>query len=109
MDKTKTNAIITGFWQYLKKEGKLNLLPEILRGLKEKSDETNDKAVVFSSSLLSENQKEEVGKIISSNFGVSQTEFEVDPKLIGGIKIKIGSEVLDLSTQNKLDYLTKSL
>jgi len=109
MDKSKTNAIIEGFWQYLKKEDKLSLLPEILRGLKEKSDEVNGSAVVFSSSLLTDNQKEEISKIISSDFETNKIEYKIDPKLIGGIKIKIGSEILDLSTQNKLDYLAKSL
>jgi F-type H+-transporting ATPase subunit delta len=109
MDKTKTNAIIEGFWQYLKKKGKLNLLPEVLRGLSQKSDEMNGTAIVLSSSPLSKSQKDEVAKIIKSNFGSPMVEFEVDPDLIGGLKVSIGSEVLDLSVQNKLDYLTKSL
>ena len=54
MDKSKTNAIVEGFWQYLKKENKLDLLPDVLHALSKK-------------------------------------------------------EVLDLSVQNKLDYLIKSI
>ena len=109
MDKSKTNAIIEGFWQYLKKENKLNLLPDVLRGLSKKADEMSGTVTVSSSSQLSTSQKEEVRKIISSNFGSNKIEFEVDTSLIGGIKVKIGSEVLDLSVQNKLDYLIKSI
>ena len=109
MDKSKTNAIIEGFWQYLKKENKLNLLPEILRGLTKKADEMGNNATVFSSSQLSKSQEDEVTKIVGENFGSTKVEFEVDPDLIGGLKVKIGDKVLDLSVQNKLDYLTKSI
>ena len=109
MDKSKTNAIVEGFWQYLKKENKLDLLPDVLHALSKKVDEMGSMVTVFSSTALSTSQKEEVGKIISSNFGNNKIDFEVDQNLIGGIKVKIGSEVLDLSVQNKLDYLIKSI
>jgi F-type H+-transporting ATPase subunit delta len=74
-----------------------------------KAAEEKATAIVSVSSLLSETQKGEIGKIVRDNFGANRIEFEVDPSLIGGLKIKIGSEVLDLSTQSKLDQLIKSI
>jgi F-type H+-transporting ATPase subunit delta len=109
MDKIKINAIVEGFWKYLKKEGDLELLPEILQGLASKMDETSSIARVQSGTVLSEKQKNNIIKIIKLNLGINTVEFEVDTSLIGGIKIKIGDKVLDLSVQGKLNHLLKSI
>lgn len=109
MDKSKSTAIVAGFLQYLKKENNLNLLPEIVTALESKIAEDKLVAEVLSSSELTKNQEKEVQKILLDRFGIKSTIFEVDTTLIGGIKIKIGDQVLDLSVQNKLDHLNKSI
>jgi len=109
MNNSKVNAIVEGFWQYLKKRKSLDLLPEILSELNRRKEQTSLTATVFTSEALQKDQQEKVIKIISSNFGIGAVEFEVDTNLIGGIKVKIGDEILDLSIQSKLDRLVESI
>lgn len=109
MNDSKIKNIVEGFWQYLKKGDNLNLLPEILVELTHRMNAEGTLAIVFSSSVLSKKQEEKVIKIINSKFGIEHVQFKVDEELIGGIKVKIGDEVLDLSLQNKLNDLTKAL
>ncbi len=109
MDKSKTTAIVEGFLQYLKKENSLDLLPEIIRDLDNKMDEERLAATVLSSVALTKSQEKDIEKIMLDKFGTKNVQFTVDSTLIGGIKIKIGDEVLDLSFQNKLDHLSKSI
>lgn len=109
MAKAKAQDIVEGFWQYLKKSENLGLLPEIVTELNRRADEVGTLATVFSSQVLDAKQEEKITNIIKSNFGINHAIFKVDTALIGGIKVKIGDEVLDLSLQNRLDNLTKAI
>ena len=109
MGTVKAKDIVEGFWQYLKKSENLGLLPEIVTELNRRAEEVGTLATVFSSQLLDKNQEEKISNIIKSNFGINHAIFKVDSSLIGGIKVKIGDEVLDLSLQSKLDNLTKAI
>ncbi len=109
MDKSKTTTIVKGFLQYLKKENSLDLLPEIVRELENKIDEERLMATVISSVALTKSQEKDIEKIMFDKFATKNLQFKVDTDLIGGIRIQIGDEVLDLSFQNKLDHLAKSI
>jgi F-type H+-transporting ATPase subunit delta len=109
MSNPKATLIVNGFLKYIEKEGGIELLPEIVRLLQNKVKEVSANAKVTSSSVLTKNQSEKIIQILTSNFGAKEVEFEVDKDLIGGIKVKIGDSVIDLSLQNKLDYVNKSI
>lgn len=109
MSNPKVDSIVSGFLEYLKKERQLNLLPEILRKLKTKMGESFVTADVTSSEILSKSQSEKILKILNSNFGIHEANFEVDTSLLGGIKVSIGDEVVDLSLRNKLNFISKSI
>lgn len=109
MNDSEIKNIVEGIWLYLKKRNSLGLLPEIVHGLTHKMNEVGTLATVFSGTPLSKEQEEKIIKIMSTNFGSPHVQFKIDTSLLGGIKVKIGDEVLDLSLQNKLNSLTKSI
>lgn len=109
MKNAKVDTIISGFLEYLKKEGSLSLLPEIARKLSSKADEVALTAKVLTTDVLSTSQQSKILEILKTNFGVKSAEFEQDNGLIGGMKVWIGDQVIDLSIQNKLNRLNKSL
>lgn len=109
MKNQKVDSIVSGFLEYLKKENSLNLLPEIARKLSSKADEVALTAKVLFSSQLSESQRTTIQEILKENFGVTEAKFEQDSTLIGGLKVWIGDRVIDLSVQNKLNRINKSI
>ena len=109
MSNSKVDTIVEGFFEYLKKNNSLDLVPEIISGLKDKMDEGKTTAIVFSGISLSKIQNEAIIKILNSNFGIKNVEFKIDKNLLGGIKVSISDKVLDLSLQSKLDYINKSI
>ena len=109
MKNQKADSIVSGFLQYLKKEGSLSLLPEIARKLSSKADEISLTAKVLTTTKLAEGQRKEISTILSTNFGVKSADFLEDESLVGGMKVWIGDKVIDLSIQNKLNQLNKSL
>lgn len=109
MSNLKTDAIIKGFLEYLKKENALSQLPEIARKLTAVVDEVTTTATVFSSLPLTKTQSSQITKILDTNFDIKKVAFEKDSELLGGIKVKIGDRVIDLSLKNKLNSLSKSI
>lgn len=109
MKNQKVDSIVSGFLEYLKKEDSLSLLPEIARKLSSKADEVTLTAKVITTVELPENQRKKVLDILDNNFGVKNAQFEQDESLLGGMKIWIGDQVIDLSVQNKLNQINKSL
>ena len=65
------------------------------------------KAVVYSAfEFASEGQKAKIINDLEQHFNTRlEATFEVDPELIGGIKVEVGDQVLDLSVQGKLQKL----
>jgi F-type H+-transporting ATPase subunit delta len=68
-------------------------------------------AQVISTVELTESQRYAVVDKVKSMTGAAQVELEtsIDPELIGGVIIKIGSQVLDASIRGQLRRLTNSL
>ena len=64
-------------------------------------------AVVYTAyPIVSEGQQAKVIGDLEQHFNVSlQATFITDPELIGGIKVVVGDQVLDLSVQGKLQQL----
>ena len=64
-----------------------------------------------SAAALKEEQKEAVEKrrLETTKYESFVMNFEVDPSLIGGMKIRIGDRVVDSSIKTKLNNMAKSL
>ncbi len=61
------------------------------------------KASLISSKDLSENELESISKDISSSMGSTiRLDYKIDKELIGGLKLQLGSFMIDTSIKNKL-------
>ncbi|MFM8763527.1 MAG: F0F1 ATP synthase subunit delta, partial [Spartobacteria bacterium] len=65
-------------------------------------------AVVDSASSLTEVQRGEISSSLAQKFGKITTEFRHSPSLIGGLRVKLGSNVWDGSIQSRLETLKQS-
>ena len=62
------------------------------------------KASLISSKELSENEIESISKDLSSSMGSTiRFDYKVDKELIGGLKLQLGSFMIDTSIKNKLN------
>jgi F-type H+-transporting ATPase subunit delta len=67
-------------------------------------------AVIESAQPLDGGLSQQVVAGLKSKYGPSiTTEFKVTPDLIGGLRIKIGSDVFDSSVRNRIDTLENQL
>jgi F-type H+-transporting ATPase subunit delta len=67
-------------------------------------------AIIESAQPLDSGLSEEVVSGLKTKYGSNITaEFKVTPELIGGLRIKIGSDVFDSSVRNRLDRLENNL
>jgi F-type H+-transporting ATPase subunit b len=64
-----------------------------------------DKAEVVSALPLSDEEKEQVNKALS----VESVEFKVDPRILGGLVIRVGDQVVDNSVAGQMDALRDAL
>ena len=61
------------------------------------------KASLISSKELTQSQLEEINKDLSSSMGsILKFDYKVDKELIGGLKLQLGSYMIDTSIKNKL-------
>ena len=62
--------------------------------------------MIYSSYPLTEDQLAELAEILKKRFDSKlQITTEVAPELIGGVKVEVGDQVLDLSVRGKLNAL----
>ena len=74
-----------------------------------KNNKQND-VLITSAFKLNQSQKEEITGRLKKRYGENlTTKVEIDRALIGGITIKSGDEVIDLSTKGKLLKLKKQI
>ncbi len=109
----KQNSIVTGFIDYLKDDGKADLLPEIsheLSQIAEQKDE-NKKAMVTTAVPLTGAEKESLKKCLTQIFQreIITIENTIDQGIIGGVRIQLGDILIDASIRGKLEQLKKML
>ena len=102
----------TNFLRVLGGAKRLSLLPEILseyQKLVAKKNKLND-VLITSAFELSEAQAEQIEGLLKERYGKNlSTRVEINKNLIGGLTIKSGDEVIDLSTKGKLLKLKKQI
>ena len=102
----------TNFLRVLGEAKRLSLLPDILneyQKLVAKKNKLND-VLITSAFELSKTQEEQIEGLLKERYGKNlSTRVEVNKNLIGGLTIKSGDEVIDLSTKGKLLKLKKQI
>ena len=102
----------TNFLRVLGEAKRLSLLPDILQEYQQLLAKKNkQKNVLITSAFkLNQSQEEEITGHLKKRYGENlTTKVEIDKNLIGGITIKSGDEVIDLSTKGKLLKLKKQI
>ena len=109
LKKAKAHKLTLNFCGTLAKNGRLNLINEIIDVFLSEISRINGevKAEVTSSFALDKSQQDEVKSAISKATGVKKIVLSnnVDESLIGGLIVKIGSKMIDNSIKTKLNRL----
>jgi len=109
LKKAKAHKLTLNFCGTLAKNGRLNLINEIIDVFLSEISRINGevKAEVTSSFALDKSQQDEVKSAISKTTGVKKIVLSnnVDESLIGGLIVKIGSKMIDNSIKTKLNRL----
>lgn len=102
------DAEFRNFVQVVAVEKRLPVLPEIYAQYQDLtlSRKHTKKATVYSAYPMSEGQFAKVLADCQQQFGSDlDAALEIVPELIGGVKVEVGDQVLDLSVQGKLKKL----
>ena len=107
-------SVMLDFLNQLLKNNRAVLLPEISQAFSDLADQQKgiQQIRVSSAKPIDASEKEQVKRELSTTLGRSvDVVFEVEPKLIAGLKIYIGSQVFDNTVLGRLtsmqDQLTK--
>ena len=102
----------TNFLKVLGEAKRLPLLPDILKEYQKLLDKKNklNNVLVTTAFELSKSQEDQLESFLKKMYGKNiSTRVEVDNDLIGGLTVKSGDEVIDLSTKGKLLKLKKQI
>ncbi|MCM2479237.1 F0F1 ATP synthase subunit delta [Serpentinimonas maccroryi] len=92
--------------------GRLNALPEMARQLHVLINEQSGSAdaLVYSAYPIDEAALRELAQVLERHFKRPlKLQVEVQPELIGGVRVLVGDEVLDLSVKARLDQMKVAL
>ena len=106
------DAVLGNFVRTLAENRRLALLPEISRlfDLAKSQEEGVKEAVVHSAFPIDDTQVAALLKELEARFATRLTaRVEVDPSLIGGVRVAVGDQVLDASVRGKLDAMAVAL
>lgn len=102
------DANLKNFVSVLAEQKRLSVLPEVYAQYQDLTLALHhtQRAVINSAYALTDAQLADLTAELQKRFG-SQLEVSthVDPELIGGVKVEVGDQVLDLSLQGKLNAL----
>lgn len=107
------NENFKNFLTVLTEEKRLEVLPEIFTQYQKMilEKEHTKQAIIYTAyDIASEGQRAKIINDLEQHFQVSlQADFQTDANLIGGIKVVLGDQVLDLSVQGKLKQLQATM
>lgn len=103
--KAKLPKLVANFLKTVAQNGRLFVLPAMIDAFKDLAATERDElsADVVSAAPLSKKQLTDLAKVLKSKMGKTVTlETSVDPSLIGGLVVKVGSQMIDSSLKTKL-------
>jgi len=110
--KSTLNDHAKNFLRTVIENGRLSVLPEIavqFRALKNASSGSSD-AVVYSAFPIDSAAQAQVAAALETKFGRKlNVSVELQPELIGGIRVVVGDEVLDTSVKARLEQMKVAL
>ena len=109
MDKD-IKTIVSGFLAYLKKQGKLHLLPGVVEKLKKRAEEQEMKGEIISAIPLSPSQIRKIEVFLQTRLKQKvKMENMTDQKILGGLIIRFKDLVIDESLAGKLRELKRKV
>lgn len=85
----------------------IKLLSEYLKRVKSVSSFTT--MVVESVVPLSKKQKNAVKRKFSSKFNITNSQFKINPQILGGLKIRVGDHIYDDSIQTRIYQVKETI
>ena len=108
----KVSETLRHFFRVVAESGRLNLLADLRRTFAELVDERAGivEAKVVSAQPLTDAQAKALVASLTSRTGkIIRLTWSMDPALLGGLKVQVGSTVLDASLQGQLQQLKTQL
>ena len=105
LGKANANATVANFVKVVARNGRLFALPAIIKAFRALAAEERGEvsADVTSAAPLSSTQLKTLADTLKQKIGKTVTLTEhVDPSLIGGLVVKVGSQMIDSSLKTKL-------
>ena len=117
VSKDKKNEELPDFYknviQFLFKKRLLTKSDDLLRKLEKVMNREENKILVKVSSTkkITEKIKKEVTELLKKKYEAREVILEevLDQKLLGGIKLEVNNEIIDLSLRNKINKLQEHL
>ena len=110
--KIKLTAVAENFLRAVIDNGRLSVLPEIagqFRALKNAQSGSSD-ATVYSAFALDTAALTDLSATLEKRFGKKlNLSVELQPELIGGVRVVVGDEVLDTSVKARLEQMKVAL
>lgn len=107
------NPLFANFLKLLVDKGRINFVTTILKRYQELLRQLRKTvlAEVTATVELSDAQKDQIRQKVATMTGAQQVDLEVtlDPDLLGGVIIKVGSQVVDASLRGQLRRLSMQL
>ena len=110
--KMGVSAVMINALSLMAEKRRLFVVPTFLSVLNDLISESKNEitAEVVSAQSLSKGQVEKLGKSLKNNFGKDvKINATVDPALIGGMVVKVGSRMIDTTIQAKLNSLQNTM
>ena len=110
--KTKLPSMAENFLRTVIDNGRLAVLPEIAQQFRELKNAQRGAfdAIVYSAFEMDSSALAELSGVLERRFARKlNLQVELQPELIGGIRVVVGDEVLDASVQARLQQMTVAL
>ena len=105
LEQAKPQPIVANFLRVVARNGRLFALPATVKAFKELAAKERGEttADVTSAAVLSADQLRSLAETLKAKIGKTVTLTQhVDPSLIGGLVVKVGSQMIDSSLKTKL-------
>lgn len=112
MTKTTVDNVAGMIVDFLKSNGQIELLPDIITLLNKHAvkEGVKDSAIVTTAAPLSAEDRKAISTFIAGKYGAGYALVErIDPAVIAGFTIRVGDQVIDTTVASKLENMRKEL